>query len=503
MRRAAIYARFSSRGQREESIEGQERVGRDFAARNDLTVVKVYADRALTGRNDHRPQFLQMIEDAKRRKFDVLIVYDNERFARNKYDATIYRHQLRKAGVEILYSAGLVIQGPEGVMVESLMDGLAEYFSLDLARKVKRGIHENALKGMQSGGTVPYGYKLVDKKLVADDTEVLGVRRMYDYFIAGLSYKEISDKLIAEGFRPRRGDSFKRDTILRVVTSRRYIGEFRFDGVVIPEGTPALVSQEIFDAAQAEAQRRGRSRRAKAPTGRYLLATKLFCAECGRGMVGVSGTNRAGVHYQYYYCPNHKGKKKTCSTEQVRADAIERVVVDATREYMLTPERMKTIARKLVDIQSKDADRSMVDFYASEIKRLTREISNLISALASGVVSDEITRQITARERQRADIEAALAREKAATFTFTEAQFFSMLSIYSDADAEKIISTFVHRVELDNNTVTIWFNLTDPHGEFEHIKKVFEQFSGWRTRCEIFKHAVIIHGWAVIRVLRP
>ena len=97
--KAVIYARYSSHAQREESIEGQLRVCYDYAARQGFDVIDEYIDRAISGTTDERPSFQRMISDSARGVFDIVLVYAVDRFARDRYAAATYRHELKKHNV--------------------------------------------------------------------------------------------------------------------------------------------------------------------------------------------------------------------------------------------------------------------------------------------------------------------------------------------------------------------------------------------------------------------
>ena len=142
---AVIYARYSADGQREESIEGQIRECTAYAEKNGFTVVKYYIDRAVSAKTDNRPQFQQMIKDSERGIFDVIIVWKLDRFARNRYDSARYKTQLKRNGVKLVSATEVISAGPEGIILESVLEGYAEYYSADLSEKVVRGMTENAL----------------------------------------------------------------------------------------------------------------------------------------------------------------------------------------------------------------------------------------------------------------------------------------------------------------------------------------------------------------------
>ena len=147
MKKAVIYARFSSHSQTEQSIEGQLRECYDFAKRSDITIVGEYIDRALTGTSDKRPQFLKMIDDSKKKNFEFVLVYQLDRFARNRYDSANYKAKLKKNGVRVLSAKENITDDASGILVEGMLESMAEYYSAELSQKVKRGIKESLIKG--------------------------------------------------------------------------------------------------------------------------------------------------------------------------------------------------------------------------------------------------------------------------------------------------------------------------------------------------------------------
>lgn len=152
MKTAVIYARYSSDSQSEQSIEGQVRVCKQFAEKNDLLIVDKYIDRALTGTNDNRAAFQQMLKDSKRKQWSVVIVYKLDRFARNKYESVVNRKKLFDNGVQIVSAMENIPDTPEGKLFLAVIEGFNEYFSEDLKQKVNRGLRESWLKGNATGG---------------------------------------------------------------------------------------------------------------------------------------------------------------------------------------------------------------------------------------------------------------------------------------------------------------------------------------------------------------
>lgn len=155
---AVIYARFSSHAQNEQSIEGQLKVCYEFAERNGYKVIAEYIDRALSGTTDNRADFLRMIDDSKYGNFNYIIVYQLDRFARNRYDSATYKAKLKRNGVRVLSARENITDDASGILMESLLEGMAEYFSAELSQKVKRGMAISAEKCLYTGGTLPFGY---------------------------------------------------------------------------------------------------------------------------------------------------------------------------------------------------------------------------------------------------------------------------------------------------------------------------------------------------------
>lgn len=126
MKKAIIYARYSSDSQTEQSIEGQLRVCREYAQNNDILIVDTYIDRAMTGTNDMRPDFQRMLKDSAKRQWEVVLVYKLDRFSRNKFESVIHKKTLRDNGVTILSAMENLTDSPEGRMMETVLEGFEQ-----------------------------------------------------------------------------------------------------------------------------------------------------------------------------------------------------------------------------------------------------------------------------------------------------------------------------------------------------------------------------------------
>ncbi len=223
MKTAVIYARYSSDKQSEQSIEGQLHVCNDYAKRNGITVVDTYIDRAMTGKNDNRAAFQKMLKESARKNWDLVLIYKIDRFGRNKYEIAVNKHTLKMNGTRVISVMENIPDTPEGIILESLLEGMAEYYSAELSQKVKRGMRETRLKGNFTGGQLVYGYKVVDHKVVVNDDEAEVVRYIYTRFAMGTYVKDIIEELKQKGIT-NRNKPFSRSSIYYLLQNEKYAG---------------------------------------------------------------------------------------------------------------------------------------------------------------------------------------------------------------------------------------------------------------------------------------
>ena len=209
MKTAVIYARYSSDSQTEQSIEGQLRVCNEYAKSNDIVILDTYIDRAMTGTNDNRPDFQRMIKDSCKREWDFVLVYKFDRFSRNKYETAMHKKTLKDNGVKVVSATEYIPDSPEAIILESMLEGYAEYYSAELSEKIHRGQKDNALKGRNNGGRIPLGFKLgADKKLEIDPTTAPIVQEIFKRYAEGETVRAIVDDLNSRGLKTSRGYKF-------------------------------------------------------------------------------------------------------------------------------------------------------------------------------------------------------------------------------------------------------------------------------------------------------
>lgn len=473
-----IYARYSAGPrQTDQSIEGQLRVCTDFCKQRGLTVIDTYCDRHISGRTDERPEFQRLIADAKRKKFEAVVVYKTDRFARNKYDSAVYKRELKRNGIQIFYAAEAIPDGPEGIILESLMEGLAEYYSAELAQKIKRGMHESALKCQSTGSGRPLGYRVDEQKHFQIDPEsAQTVQTIFEQYIKGESNAAICELLNSRGLRTAQGKPFNKNSINRIIKNRKYIGEYRYHDIVVEGGMPAIISKDTFNLAQAEMERRRTRKAPKSPKAEYLLAGRLFCGHCKGPMQGVSGTGKSGNKWYYYYCGNTRGKNKTCDKKQVSRDRLERAVVDFTVRYILQEEVLEELARKVHAAQERQNDTaSEIAFYEKKLADNKKSIANVLRAIESGAATQTLPARLQELENEQAVILGEISFLKGKRLAFTEDQILFALMKHlepypgeSEQDyRRRIISDFVSEVYLYDDRLLIYFNISSENGKLK------------------------------------
>ena len=472
MKNAVIYARFSSHAQNEQSIEGQLKECYAFAERSGLRIVHEYIDRALTGTTDKRPEFLQMIEDSKRKGFQFVVVYQLDRFARNRYDSATYKAKLKKNGVRVLSSKENITDDASGILIEGVLESMAEYYSAELSQKIKRGIAISASKCKFFGGKVPLGYKIDEKKdyVINEETAPI-VRRMFEMLAGGYNYAQIARYMNERGIPTATGGKWGKNSFNSIFSNRRYLGKYIFHGEEIDGGIPQLIDDGLFADVQkvlekyAAAPSRGKAK------VEYLLSDKLICGKCGNKMTGISSTSKSKKIHHYYKCVGVT--KSVCDKRTIRKQFIEDEIIAAivgngteqNPHGVLTDEFIDTIAAETyMLIQAEHND--------SEIKRLEslvadnqKAINNLMQALMLGKIADTILAQIEKLESENKELNDTIESEKALQINYTYAdirkwlQHFRTLDYSKTKNRKDLIDTFIYRVLLYDDKMKVIFNL--------------------------------------------
>jgi len=461
--KAVIYARYSSDSQREESIEGQLRECTAFAEKNGITILRHYIDRAFSAKTDNRPEFQAMIKDSSKKLFDMIIVWKLDRFARNRYDSARHKAQLKKNGVKVVSATETISDGAEGILLESMLEGMAEYYSADLAEKVVRGMTENALKCKYNGGTPPLGYVIDSEQYFQIDPLtapfVLEAFKRYD---EGATMTQIRDWLNEKGIKNTRRQEMTYNSIQHMLNNRRYIGEYSYREVIIPDGIPAIVPKDLFDRVQEKMAKNKKAPARHKAEDDYLLTTKLFCGYCGAYLCGESGTSRTGLVHHYYKCVSVKKKRAECHKKPVKKQWIEDLVVDETMKMVMDDKAIEAIVSMLMELQNRES--SSPPLYEKELKDTEAAIDNMLNAIQQGIFNKSTKARLDELEAAKDELENMIACEKLAKPKITEEQMmfwlhrFRKLDVRQQSHRKMLIDTFINAIFLYDDKMVIAFN---------------------------------------------
>ena len=466
---ACLYVRFSSHNQTEQSIEGQTRVCRDFCKRHNIRIVEIYADRATSASKDieKRVQFLKMIKDSEKGLFDAVIVYKLDRFARSRYDSATYKYRLKRNGVQLISATENISNDPEGIILESVLEGMAEFYSAELSQKINRGMRESAYKHNSIGGAVPLGYKIEDKKLVIDPKTAPIVKEAFEKYADGETVAEICRQFNARGYKTSKGTAFGKSSFTKIFRNERYIGVYTFHDYRAEDAIPAIIDKDLWDRVQL---RVGKIKNAPARNKAkvvYLLSGKIFCGHCGSKM---NGNCNAGNYY-YYQCYGKKNGNADCKKKNIRKEFIERLVAQDALS-LLTDEYIEQIATIACEKNQHEIELdSALPTIRDRIHQVDLSLNNLLKAIESGSAPDMLVKRMGELEKEKKDLQAQAKKESEDIVELDKAQVIYWLeqfrggSIEDEEFCRMLIDLFVNSVTVwdeDDNTykVTVAYNLT-------------------------------------------
>ena len=488
--KAVIYARYSSDSQREESIDGQIRECTAFAEKNGITILRHYIDRAYSAKTDNRPDFQEMIKDSGKKLFDMVIVWKLDRFARNRYDSARYKAQLKRNGVKVVSATEVISEGAEGIILESVLEGYAEYYSADLSEKVIRGRKENALKCKFNGGTLPIGYVIDEEQHFQIDPLtapfVLEVFKRYD---EGATMKELRDWLNENGIRNKLGKPLTYNSIQHMLKNRRYIGEYQYRDILVPDGIPAIVPQELFDRVQEKIEKNKKAPARHKAEDDYLLTTKLFCGYCGAYLCGESGKSRNGTIHHYYKCVSVKKKRMDCKKKPVRKQWLEDLVVNEVMKVVMDDNAIEAIVSMVMDLQ--DRENTSLPLYEQQLQEAQKGIDNLLNAIQQGILTKSTKTRLEELEATKEDLEIKIANEKIAKprispeFVAFWLHKFRKLDVRQQSHRKMLIDAFVNAIYLYDDKMVITFNYKDGTRTItlEDVKEAIKNITGSDLDC--------------------
>lgn len=475
---AVVYARYSSHNQGEQSIEGQLTAAKAYAAAKGYTIVHEYIDRAMTGRNDNRYEFQKMLTDCAKGQFQVIIVWKVDRFGRNRQEITFNKYRAKKHGVAVEYVAENLPDSPEGVILESVLEGMAEYYSLQLSQNVQRGFLESAKKKKMLGGNRMLGYLRASDGTYQIDPETAPiVKKIYEDYASGhTTMRSIADDLNQKGITNMKGKPFTAASIRSVLQNEKYTGLYVFKDIIRDEnGIPAIIDKELFQKVQEMKHTRQQIPAHDWNTADYLLTGKLFCGHCGSNMSGVNAQNKKKVTYHYYTCLNHK-KKEGCKKKPVRKEPLENLVLTEVQKLITNDTLFQFIIDKTWEYYLQtEKQQNEADLIRKQLLDVRNGLQNLVRSIEAGIFNDMIKNRMDELTAQETALKKALAdTEIQSGFKLTKDHIQFFLEQFRDMDftdikcQKRLIATFVNSIYVfddhfkivfnfsgDNNTVTL------------------------------------------------
>lgn len=486
MIKAAAYCRYSSDNQRDESIEAQVRIIKEYAQKNEYTIVKIYVDEARSATTDNRPQFLQMIKDSKLGLFDVILVHKLDRFARNRYDSAFYRRELKKSDVQLISVLEPLNDSPESVILESVLEGMAEYYSKNLAREAMKGMKENAYKCKHNGGIPPFGYDVdpVSKTYIINQHEAKAVKLIFEMYADGEGYSSIIKKLNNLGYKTKKGNKFGKNSIHDLLRNEKYTGVYIFnrapkkingkynkrkqnteqDIIKINGGMPAIIDRTLWKKVQLKMDRNKYSGRKAIVT--YLLSGLIFCGKCGGAMVG--NTRRFKDRDNYIYCSYNcsaKQRKRTCNMKGIEKQTVEEYVINSLQKKLFNSKTIDVLCDKIYEYAQKQNEDLLEDIKAfeKELSKIDTQINNMVEAIANGMFHPSMKEKMTVLENKKSEIISIIEETKIknAMTLPTKEQIKSYilkdsnLKNKSPEELKKIFQTYVEKIIVHENNIEI------------------------------------------------
>lgn len=501
---AVGYCRYSSDNQSEASIDAQQRAIREYAKNEDIVIINWYVDKAQTGTTDNRKEFRKMIEDSKQHDFGQVLVYQMDRFARNREDTISYKVDLKRNGVKVVSVTERFDNSPEGKLMEAIVEGIAAYYSDDLSRKTLKNMKENAFNGFVNGGTAPYGYKLVPRldnngnpmyhkkghalhDLAIDPERAEAVKIMFNMTLNGHTRGEVIEKLDELGYKRANGKSFIGTSIDNILRNEKYIGTYKFDcnkkqrlldprlkpDIVKTENAlPAIISKDVFDGVQKILSER-RHKQPKNMEENYFLTGKIFCGECGKAYNGLRV--KMGEKYAYYKCldqlsyKNGKKQENYCHNNSVRKDDIEKFVISKIKNMILNDRIIDDVLEEYyLFIKENMSNKSYLDMLEKQIEDTNKQIENIVNVISQGYANDVLLSQLQKLENQKCEYSDKLAKEKSeGKYKFPTRE--EMKQAYKKAreiidngnfaEKRKMLHNFINKIFVFKDHIEIYLNV--------------------------------------------
>lgn len=472
--RAVIYARYSSDKQRAESVTAQIRFCQNYADNNNLQIVGIYKDEAISGKNSKttkRLQYQKMLRDAKKGEFDTILIHKYDRVARSVQEHVNLAAKLSEYNIDIVAVDQDFGQSKEAKLMKVLMWALSEFYIDNLSDEVKKGHYENAVQGLHNGGYAPFGYDVIDKKYVINNLEAVYVRKMFDVCISGEKYNDLIEEMNKAGIKGKRGQPITYSSIYEILRNEKYTGVYLYtptenkkrdnrrskeNSVRIEDAFPAIISKEIWEEVQ-KIMNTNKNNGCKAKHN--YLASGLVVCECGANMHAFT-TNRKKngntYSYSYYSC------SAKCGSKNIKADMVDECIFNYLAE-LLTEDNKNVLEKTLA--KYKDNINDIMACNKSAIKKDIADkqcqVDTMIKNLSASVLPANVVEQIGKNIEELNEQILCLKKELEIPQTFSKPQVLKYLDTVADLknqpfeNQQAAVKHFIEKVQINKNAVNI------------------------------------------------
>lgn len=465
-----IYARFSSGpNQTHKSIEGQIRDCTAYADKKGIRIIDTYIDEAISGKDfENRVAFQKMMRDAQKKVFDCVIVWKIDRLGRNREELAMSKARLKRYGVHVHYAMEHIPEGPEGIILESLMEGLAEYYSAELAQKVARGMRDTILSRKTINGKPFFGYLVKDRKYVPDPERAQYAKEIFERYANGESAKRICDDFKRRGIKTVDGKYLQYHSLYKILRNTKYTGLYVYKDIEIPDFHERLISDELFQEVSdmLEQNAKKHRRRCRTENVEYILTGKLYCGKCKCAISSENGTGRHGESHYYYKCSGRKNRRNGCKLPGFRKDDLEALIIQITQKDVLTDEVIDYLVERVMELQADEAEELAVKSMNLALKDIIRKIGNIMNAIEAGIITPTTKDRLQEleAEKERLTIEIAKAKTRRETFTADQVRFYLESFRCGESDnpdfAKNIIQIFVNSIFVYDEYLVMFYNFT-------------------------------------------
>ena len=480
----------------DESIDAQIRAIEEYADKNDIKIVNKFIDRAKSATSDKRPAFQEMIKycEADNTGISMVIVHKLDRFSRDKYDSAMYKQKLKVKGIRVVSVLENLDNSPESLILESVIEGMAQYYSANLAREVAKGQKEKALKALHNGGDAPLGYDVAfDKTYLVNEEEAQAVKIIFDMYVNGYSYSNIIDKLNDLGYKTKRGNKFGKNSLHGILSNEKYTGVYVFNKtqrkgvngkrnghkqksddeiIKVEGGMPQIIDREVFLQAQEMMQKRKKAPGSHKATTLYLLTGLIRCGECGHAMQGNRRKDKYGNDYISYRCGCRK-QKRDCKNKEIKRDYLEEFVLTELEKHVLNDEAIPVLSKALNErLKTKSNDNhEMLTNLRNKLEKVNKEIENILNAIMSGIVNNVLKNKLDELEKVKLNLELkinelSVESDDVVSVDITEDQIRSMFGKFKDfvltrnlPECKKFIGDYIKEVIVYKDHIEVVFNV--------------------------------------------